>query len=209
MKRILITGKNSYIGTSFKNWVMRFPNEYRVDSVSVRTDDWKDLDFSKYDVVLNVAGIAHIRITPELEDEFYRVNRDLAIDICRKAKESGVGQYIYLSSMNVYGDINEVITADTKPNPKNFYGMSKLQADEEIQKMNDDNFLAVSIRPPVVYGKGCKGNFAKLEKYSKMLPFFPEYKNIRSMIYVDNLSELIKLTIDNSQAFFAKPGGSK
>lgn len=197
--KILITGTNSYIGNSFINWISKDKEKYHVDVISTLNNEWKSADFSKYDVVFNVAGIAHIKITDEMENLFYTVNRDLAIDICSMAKQEGIKQYIYLSSMNVFGDTNERITVDTKEKPSNFYGKSKLQADESIQRMNDKSFCVVSIRPPVVYGVGCKGNFVKLEKYSKWIPIFPDYTNYRSMIYIDNLCEFVKLIIDNSE----------
>lgn len=129
MKKILITGTGSFIGMSFEKWLSRYSDSYQVDSITTFNDEWRDVDFSLYDVVFDVAGIAHIKITPDMEPLFYKVNRDLAIELCNKAKDSGVNQFIYLSSMNVFGDINEKIGKDTIPVPKNFYGMSKLQAD--------------------------------------------------------------------------------
>ncbi len=200
MIKILIAGAHSFIGTSVERWLLKDKDKFKVSTASTFNEEWKRLDFTKYDVVINVAGIAHRRITPDMEPLFYRVNRDLAIELCQRAKESGVKQYIYLSSMNVYGDMNEIIKKDTKPVPKNFYGMSKLQADMGIQAMNNEQFKVVSIRPPVVYGRGCKGNFVKLEKLTKVTPIFPEYHNKRSLIYIDNLCEFIKLMILNAEA---------
>jgi UDP-glucose 4-epimerase len=199
LKKILILGKNSYIGTSFESYISQYKNVYEVDKISVKGNDWKYLDFSKYDVLLDVAGIAHIRITPDLEEEFYKINRDLTVELCTKAKREGVKQFIYLSSMNVYGDTSELITNSTIPEPKSFYGKSKLQADLAIQKMNTDNFKVVSIRPPVVYGSSCKGNYPLLSKISRLTPLFPNYKNTRSMIYIDNLCEFIRLVIENQE----------
>lgn len=73
MKRILITGADSYIGTSFNKWLLQYQNEYVVDTVSTMNDEWKDWDFSGYDVVFNVAGIAHVDAKPEMESLYYRV----------------------------------------------------------------------------------------------------------------------------------------
>ena len=199
MKKILITGKNSYIGTSFEKWVNRFPNDYLVNTISTFGDDWKSVDFSKYDVVFNVAGIAHVKPKPALEQLFYKVNRDLAIELCKKAKKEGISQFIFLSSSNVFGDTNEVITEYTIPTTNNYYGKSKLQADEVIQKLSCETFKVVSVRPPVVYGANCKGNFTKLSKYARLLPLFPDYINKKSMIYIDNLCEFIRLIIENSE----------
>lgn len=205
MKRILITGKNSYIGSSFAKYVSRFEDEYQIDRISVKDDSWKNYDFSSYDVVLDVAGIAHIKITPNMENVFYKVNRDLTIELCKKAKQDGVAQFIFLSSMNVYGDTSELITKEFEPSPKNFYGDSKLQADKAIQQMKTEHFSVVSIRPPVVYGPRCKGNYPLLSKLARRIPIFPDYNNVRSMIYIDNLCELIRLIIENNDSGIFHP----
>lgn len=200
MKKILIVGEGSFIGGSIQNWLHQYPNDYKVTTITSKFNLWRDVDFSKYDVVINVAGIAHIKIKPKMEPLFYQINRDLAVNLAKKANAEGVLQYIYLSSMNVYGDINDEINVSTNPNPHNFYGSSKLQADILLQELNEKDFKVVSIRPPVVYGKGCRGNFTLLEKIARLSPFFPDYENTRSMIYIDNLCEFIKLIIDNEES---------
>lgn len=196
MKKVLITGKGSYIGENLKKCLEKYSENYMVDVVSTRNEEYKNADFSKYDTVVNVAGIAHIKITSEMEDLFYKVNRDMAIDICKKAKECGVKQFIYLSSMNVYGDTSEEIKGRNQEKPNNFYGKSKLEADLEIHKISEEKFKVVSIRPPVVYGPKCKGNFVKLIKLSKISPIYPTIQNKRSMIYIENLCEYIRWIID-------------
>ncbi len=201
MKRILITGKNSYVGNAFAEWVAKEPEEYHVDKISVRDDSWKQLDFSKYDTVLHVAGIAHVSTDPKMEEKYYKVNRDLTIDLAKKAKEDQVKQFIFMSSIIVYGENIEnagVIKRDTIPQPSNFYGNSKLQAEEGIKPLESDTFNIAIIRPPMIYGKDSKGNYPKLAKLARMLPVFPDIDNQRSMLHIDNLSEFIKLLIDNS-----------
>src|SRR5690554_6259245 len=76
MKNILITGKNSYIGTSLENWLMRELDKYKVDTVDMKDGSWKEKDFGSYDVVFHVAGIAHIKETNDNQDLYYKVNRD-------------------------------------------------------------------------------------------------------------------------------------
>lgn len=205
MKRILIVGEDSFIGGAIQKWLLNYPGDYKVTTITSKFNLWNDMEFARYDVIINVAGIAHIKIKPSMEALFYKVNRDLAINIAKKAKKEGVRQYIYLSSMNVYGDINKGIDINTNPKPENFYGNSKLQADILLQELNEIDFSTVSIRPPVVYGKGCRGNFLLLEKIAKWSPFFPEYKNIKSMIYIDNLCEFIKLIIDYEESGIYHP----
>lgn len=98
MKRVLITGAGSYIGTNIENWLNRFPSKYQVASIGTINNEWKKTDFSSFDVVIDVAGIAHIKITEDLRDLFYSINRDMTIDICQTARKSGVkdSHYSYL-----------------------------------------------------------------------------------------------------------------
>ncbi|MEQ6376433.1 NAD-dependent epimerase/dehydratase family protein [Bacillaceae bacterium S4-13-56] len=198
MKRILITGKNSYIGTSLEKWLEKYPDKYFVDSISLRDDSWKEKDFSKYDVVFHVAGIAHIKETKENANLYYKVNRDLAYEVAQKSKTERVKQFIFLSSMSVYGIETGVIDKDSPLNPKSNYGKSKLEAEKLITNLEDSLFKVAILRPPMIYGKGCKGNYTKLAKLALKTPIFPEIDNKRSMIYIDNLSEFVKSVVDNS-----------
>lgn len=196
MKRILITGAQSYIGTSFENYIGKWPEEYSVDTVDMIDGTWREKDFSEYDVVFHVAGIAHKKETKDNASLYYKVNRDITVETAMKAKESGVKQFIFLSSMSVYGMNTGSITKETAPIPKSNYGKSKLQAEEGIIALSDGCFKASVLRPPMVYGKGCKGNFQTVVSIVKKLPVFPKIKNERSMIYIDNLSSFVKLCID-------------
>lgn len=206
--KILITGKNSYIGTSFEKWVDQYNPEWQVDTVDTKGEEWKKLDFSNYDTVIHVAGIAHVSTDPKMEELYYKVNRDLALEVAHKAKKDGAKQIIFMSSMILYGadegvGITNVITRETEPKPLNFYGDSKLQADLGIQKLNDENFKTAIIRTPMVYGPNGKGNFPKLIKLAKITPIFPSLENKRSMIYIDNLCEFMRLLVENqSQGIF-------
>lgn len=197
MKNILITGKNSYIGTSLENWLMREPDKYKVDRVDMRDGSWKEKDFSQYDVVFHVAGIAHIKETSDNQDLYYKVNRDLTYETAQKAKQDGVEQFIFLSSMSVYGIENGVIDMDTILKPNSAYGKSKIEAEDLINKLQDNSFTVATLRPPMVYGEGCRGNYPRLVGLALKTPIFPNVDNKRSMIYIDNLSEFVKQLIDN------------
>jgi len=199
MKNILITGKNSYIGTSLENWLMREPDQYKVETVDMKDGSWKEKDFSSYDVVFHVAGIAHVSSDPKMEDLYYIVNRDLTIQTAEKAKAEGVKQFIFMSSIIVYGDSSSskrVIDRNTVPTPSNFYGNSKLQAEEGIRGLESDEFKIVVLRPPMIYGRASKGNYPRLANMAKKIPAFPEIDNERSMLHIDNLCEFIKVMID-------------
>jgi UDP-glucose 4-epimerase len=204
MKRILITGANSYIGTSFEKWVAQWPEEYHVDTVEMRNGEWKVLDFSLYDVIFHVAGIAHQDAKADQEELYYKVNRDLTIEVAKKAKSEGVKQFIFMSSMIVYGASSKIgetkiITRDTIPEPINFYGNSKLQAEQGILPLQSEGFNVVVIRPPMIYGKDSKGNYPILAKFAKITPVFPNIENKRSMLHIDNLTEFIRLMVEHSE----------
>ena len=201
-KRILITGKNSFIGQSFINWMSNLKEQYFVEAISVRGEEWKEHDFSVYDCVLHLAGIAHVSSNPKMEELYYKVNRDLAIEVAKKAKCSGVGHFIFMSTIKVYGDnVNKTgtIGPKTKPRPTDFYGKSKLQAEEGINRICDQNFKVAIIRPPMIFGKGSRGNYPRLSKLAKKTPIFPNIENQRSMLHIDNLCEFLRIIIKNNE----------
>ena len=204
MKKILITGKNSYVGTSVKKYLEKWPKQYKIDELDVRGNEWKKYDFSKYDIVFHVAGIAHVDVKKADEATkklYYAVNTDLAENVAQKAQKAGVKLFIFMSSAIVYGDSahigkEKVITKNTKPSPANFYGDSKLQAEKKLNKLANEKFKVAIIRPPMIYGEGCKGNYQALRKIALKLLVFPKVNNKRSMIYIENFSTFIKQIID-------------
>ena len=205
MKKILITGANSYIGNAVERWLNGFNGKnggeplYSVTVLDMLGDAWRKFDFKGFDVVFHVAGIAHDTKKKRDKELYYKVNRDLAIETANKAKESGVGQFIFMSSMLVYnGCKDRYITAETQPKVKGCYGDSKLQADLALQEMNSENFKVAVLRPPMIYGQGCKGNFPRLAALTKKTFIFPKIKNQRSMLYIDNLCEFVRLMIDHN-----------
>ena len=166
-KRILVTGVNSYIGNSFRTYMEQFAEDYTVDGASVRNDAWKELNFSGYDCVFDVAGIAHAdtgHVSEETKQRYYAVNRDLTVALAEKAKREGARQFIFMSSAIVYGD-----------------------------------------SAPVIYGKGSRGNYPTLSKMAQKLPVFPLVDNCRSMLYVGNLVEFVRLMIKNEEEGFFFP----
>lgn len=200
MKHILITGTHSYIGTSFSDFLRQWPEEYVVTMIGTRNLTPKPEMFDGIDTIFCVAGIAHIKETAENRHQYFDVNRDLVVSIAKVAKAAGVKQFILLSSMSVYGLETGNISKGTKPRPVTAYGQSKLEADEEIKKLEDDSFSFTCLRPPMVYGKNCTGNYRTLKKFALKSPIFPKYKNQRSMIYIGNLCEFVKGCIDEKKA---------
>lgn len=207
MKKILITGANSYIGTSFEKYLAQWPDKYQVDTVDMINGTWREKDFSGYDCVYHVAGIAHSdtgHVTEERKAFYYKINTDLTVETAKKAKADGVKQFIFMSSAIVYGDsapigASKVITKDTPLNPANFYGDSKVQAEKGILPLNGGGFKVVILRPPMIYGPGSKGNYPVLSKLARKLPVFPAVKNRRSMLYIGNLVEFVRLMVENEE----------
>lgn len=209
MKKILITGAGSYIGTSFENYInTNFPDKYTVDTVDMIGGGWKEKDFSPYDTVFHVVGIAHSdngKIAPEKEKLYYSVNTELTSATAEKAKSDGARQFIFMSSAIVYGNSapigkTKIITADTPVSPANCYGDSKVQAEKRLKLLEDENFKVVILRSPMIYGKGSKGNYPLLAKLALKLPFFPRVQNERSMLYIENLCEFVRLMIENEES---------
>ncbi len=195
MKRIMITGAGSYIGTSFENWVSKWPEKYQVETIDMRGNEWRDKTFSSYDVIYHIAAIVHVKENDT--EKYFSVNRDLAVEVAKKAKVEGVKQFVFLSTMGVYGKETGFIDENTIPNPKTPYALSKLEAERLLSELADDSFRVATLRPPIVYGKDCRGNYPRLAGMALKVPAFPKVKNERSMIFIDNLSEFVRLTIDN------------
>lgn len=200
MKHILIAGARSYIGESFKTFLGQWPEQYKVDVLETKGLEPKPELFEGIDAIFCVAGIAHIKETAENRHLYFDVNRDLVVKIAKAAKAAGVMQFILLSSMSVYGLEVGRITKNMEPKPVTAYGQSKLEADEEIKKLKDGSFIFTCLRPPMVYGKNCTGNYQALRKFALKSPIFPNYKNQRSMIYIGNLCEFVKRAIDEKKS---------
>ena len=199
MKKVLITGAGSYVGESVRRYILSTSSDFQIDAVDTMGDNWKNADYSQYDVVYHVAGIAHVNADPKMEALYYKVNRDLTIEVAKHAKAAGVKQFIFMSSQIVFHESQslktEVLTAQTKENPNGFYGDSKLQAELGIKPLEDENFKVCILRPCMIYGPNAKGNFPRLAKLACKTPVFPCWHNKRSMLYIDNLAEFVKQAI--------------
>lgn len=200
MKKVLITGANSYIGTSFENYVKEhYSFELEVHTTDMIDGRWRNKNFGEFDVIFHVAGLAHAdvgNVSEEVKKKYYAINTDLAIETAKKAKDNGVRQFVFMSSMIVYGK-QEHITSTTAPHPANFYGDSKWKAEKGIRALASDDsngekeFVVTILRPPMIYGKGAKGNYPTLAELAKRVPVFPDYHNKRSMLYIENLCEFL------------------
>ncbi len=210
MMRILITGSNSYTGTSIREHLSAWPEKYHVDTISLRGEGWKSESFSHFDTVIHTAGIAHDTRSGVLahgtnsadKEAYYNVNTHLAIETARKAMREGVKHFVFMSSSIVYGKSAPIgkrknITRGTPVSPESYYGDSKVQAENMLLPMDCEKFRVCVLRCPMIYGRGCKGNYPLLSKLALMLPVFPDVNNARSMLYVKNFAEYVRLMIDD------------
>ena len=204
MKRVLITGANSYTGNAITEYLSSWPDKYQVSSISLRNDSWKSENFGAFDTVIHTAGLAHDSTKSSDKDSYYRVNSQLAFEAAKKAMNDGVSQFIFMSSSIVYGASaaighEKIITRSTPLNPESYYGESKVKAEEMLAGLDGDKFRVCVLRCPMIYGRKCKGNYTVLSKIARRLPFFPKINNTRSMLYVKNFAEFVRLMIENNE----------
>lgn len=185
MKKVLVIGAHSYIGQKFKEYIsINKLEDLTVEMVSASDGAWRKVDFSGYDTILHLSGIVHRKEKKCMESLYYEVNHKLAVEIAKIAKLSHVKQFIFMSTAAVYGSNVDCITKETMPNPTTLYGKSKLAAEKDIIKLQGDDFRVAIVRPPMVYGEGCKGNYTRLVKLAKYTPVFPEFHNKRSVLNI-------------------------
>lgn len=197
---VLIIGRDSYIGNHIDQWLTR--KGILVDQLDVLTDEWKCFDYSPYDAIVHVAGIVH---RPDCNDWglYKKVNADMPIEIATMAKKQGVKQYVFFSTMGVYGIGKRlkptVVDSNSPLEAENMYGKSKLLAEEGLRKLQDRTFDVAFVRPPSVYGKGCRGGYITgFTAIVRKIPVIPKaYENVKqSFIYIDNLCELVRCIIE-------------
>lgn len=202
MKHILITGVNSYTGKAICEYLSSWPGKYHVQTISLRGDSWRTESFRGFDSVIHTAGIAHDSTRNSNKEEYYRVNSELTFDTARKAMNDGVRQLVFMSSSIVYGKSapighEKIITRDSPVNPESYYGDSKVKAENMLATLEGENFRVCVLRCPMIYGRGCRGNYNALSKFARKLPFFPAVRNSRSMLYVKNFAEFVRLVVED------------
>ena len=197
MKRVLIAGAGSYIGENLAAWLGAAPERFETQTLDLRCGDWREFDFTGFHAAVLVAGLAHQKETPENAPLYDAVNRALAMEVAAAAKAAGVRQFVFFSSMSVYGLTVGRIHADTEPAPNTAYGKSKLAAERELAALADERFRVAVLRPPMVYGRGCRGNYPRLSALIRKTPVFPKVKNERSMLYIDTLCAFLAALLES------------
>ncbi|MDY0192352.1 MAG: NAD-dependent epimerase/dehydratase family protein [Aliarcobacter butzleri] len=190
MKKLLITGSNGFIGNYFIN---NYKSKYNIETFSFLKDDINSLDCSDLDVVFHLSALVH-QMGGASASQYEKINVIQTIELAKKAKESGVKHFVFMSTVKVYGEeTNSIYTENTVCNPEDDYGKSKLKAEHELQKLEDDNFKISIIRTPIVYGYEVKANIKNLINLVDKVPVLPfgKIKNKRSMVYIGNLCHLV------------------
>lgn len=203
MKKVLLIGIGGYVGSKFMSYMSTYHPEWQIDAVDSMCGKWADYDFHGYDAVYNVSGLAHANARKGSDDLYYAVNGQLPIDVASKAKQENVPIFIQMSSQIVYGDMSnlgeeKLLDLTTIPSEPTIYGKSKMMAERGLQALVDENFQVAIIRPPLIYSEYARDNFPRLVNFAKRMPVFPKLKNQQSMIYIDNLCELVHLIILNN-----------
>jgi UDP-glucose 4-epimerase len=189
MKKIFITGASGYLGSSFIDFCN---NKYELENFSLISQNIKDIDFNNIDIILHCAALVHQKEEHPYE-KYHQVNVEYPVELAKLAKLNGVKQYIFISTIAVYGEDKEKIDENTICNPVSAYGKSKLEAEKELLKLNDDNFVISIIRPPMIYGENAPGNINSLVKLLKKVSILPlgGIRNKRSFIFILNLCHII------------------
>lgn len=204
VKKVMLVGIGGYIGGKFTDYINKNYPDWQIDAVDSMNRKWADADFHGYDAVYNVSGLAHANARHGSEKLYYEVNGQLPIDVATKAKAEGVPMFVQMSSQIVYGDMSglgedKVITAEIVPLEPTVYGKSKMMAERGLVALVDNSFQVALVRPPLIYSEFARDNFPRLVNFAKKMPVFPKLKNRQSMVYVDNLCELVKLIIEHNQ----------
>lgn len=197
MKSILLTGASGFIGQRYLSYNA---SKYKIKSVSLQSTQVEDIDFRGIDAIVHLAGKAH-QMTPIEDHIYYDVNLHLTQKFAQAAKQAQVSQFIFISTVKVFGEEttgSEGLKETSPCKATDPYGKSKLQAEGVLQEMNDEQFQVAVVRPPLVYGPGVKGNMLRLLNLSmkgRVMPF-GGIENERSMVFIDNLIELINSVTD-------------
>ena len=196
MAKILIIGANSFVG---KNYI-KYSKNTDVKEVSLIENLPEEIDFKGYDVILHLVAIVHQSKKID-EKEYFRVNKDLCIRTAQKAKADGVKQFVFLSTVKVYGkyDAKEgPWNEKSKCNPDDAYGKSKYAAEIELKKLEDQNFTVSIVRTPLVYGENVRANMRSFIKLVEKVPILPlgNVENKRSFTSVENLVAFIDRIIE-------------
>ncbi|MEV9526232.1 NAD-dependent epimerase/dehydratase family protein [Aliarcobacter butzleri] len=196
--KILVTGSSGYLGSSFIN---QYSDKYNFQKFSLLSQKLENINFNSIDIILHGAALVHQKVEHSYE-KYHEVNNEYPVKLAKSAKQNGVKQFVFISTIAVYGEDEDKLSENTACNPVTNYGKSKLEAEKELLKFSDDSFVVSIIRPPMVYGKNAPGNIDSLIKLVKKLPIIPlgGIENKRSFISIQNLCHMIDEIITQQKA---------
>lgn len=197
--KILLTGANGFIGSYFLD---KYRLEYQIKTFSFLKNNFDSLDLSGLNTIVHLSALVH-QMSGANSNEYEKVNVIQTLELAKKAKDSGVRHFIFMSTVKVYGDESDTAYTEKTPcHPQDDYGQSKWHAELELQKLSDEHFTVSIIRTPIVYGTGVKANIKNLIKLISKVPILPfaNTKNRRSMVYVGNLCALIAQVLARREA---------
>lgn len=218
MSKILLTGGSGFVGARLLQHPL-FKEALTVGRTSPEkgekftyipleeSSDYSEV-LSDVNVVVHVAARAHMmnEIARDPLSEYRKINTLATLNLAKQASKAGVKRFIFISSIKVLGDntkIGQPFSITDSPNPKDEYGVSKAEAEIGLMRLcRNSNMEFVIIRPPLVYGAGVKGNFAKLLHLISMRIPLPlgSVNNKRSMVSIDNLVDLICVCTNHEKA---------
>jgi len=196
MSRILITGANSFVGTNY----IKSSIHKEISEISLFQNNPEQIDFTGYDVVIHLVAIVH-QSRRIKDDKYFKINRDLCLEVAEHARNGGVKQFIFLSTVKVYGEFipnSGPWNEDSSCLPEDSYGKSKYEAEVALRKMETTNFIVSIIRTPLVYGVGVKANMLSILRLVDKFPILPLAKvnNKRSFTSAENLVAFIDRIIE-------------
>jgi nucleoside-diphosphate-sugar epimerase len=169
--------------------------------------DWRHL-LNDVDAIVHAAARVHV-MRDQLADplaEYRAVNVAGTLRLARQAADAGVRRFVFISSIKVNGESTGTGTAfraDDAPAPGDPYGVSKMEAEQGLERLASETGMEVAIiRPPLVYGPGVKANFEALMRWlSRGVPLpLGAVENRRSLVALANLVDLITTCIDHPAA---------
>ncbi|UMQ43804.1 NAD-dependent epimerase/dehydratase family protein [Chryseobacterium sp. Y16C] len=190
---ILVTGASGFVGKNLSTFLQN--KECKTNALSLRNENWKADFLKSVDAIIHLAGKAHDISNVSDSDEYYKINRDLTIELFNGFLNSDIKKFFYFSSVKAVADsVEGILTEDEVANPVTHYGKSKIEAERYILSQNlPEGKKVYIIRPCMIHGPGNKGNLNLLYKIvEKGLPWpLASFHNQRSFLGIDNLNYLI------------------
>ncbi|MFV0141769.1 NAD-dependent epimerase/dehydratase family protein [Empedobacter falsenii] len=196
--KVTITGASGFVGQNLSFFLKE--KKIEVEGLSLR-GDWKNKYNPSVDAIIHLAGKAHDLENTSEEAEYFKINRDLTIQLFQEFLKSQAKDFFYFSSVKAVADtFNEVVKEEIQPNPLTPYGISKFEAERYLlaQPLPEGKRLFI-IRPCMIHGPGNKGNLNLLYKVvEKGIPWpLSAFENNRSFLSIDNLSYLVHKMLTN------------